>query len=273
MKKLIILFLVMTFFYSNLFAQNKYTENIVTDVSMYAGVYEGYLDVFLCCEMTETRIGTIVFFYDGESLRCLYDGLLVDSVSIINNTLKSSKTYQVGEEFYTAWETSGKFIKNNENMEGFLYYFIESEEHPVFTTSFLKKTSNSEMARQIYLEAENELNEFKNFESEFRTAFVKKNGSKLLTMINFPFYSKPPFNEFNKTKEYWQQNLEITDNSGMKRLMKDILNSNLNNGFEKYQNSDENVREIYKITSDKMYFYFKKIGSEFKLVYITGGYG
>lgn len=274
MKKLIILFLVLTFFYSNLFAQNNYTENIVSDVSRYAGVYEGNLDTYACCEMYETGFGKIVFYFNGDSLKCMYDGLFLNEISLVNNKYNYTDFF-TAESDYQKEQVLGAFVIDNKNNEGFLYTFQESRVDESLinfpgTTTFLKKIGDSEMARKIYLEAEEELNEFKMFESEFRKAFEEKNGSKLLSMINFPFYSRPPFNDFYDTKEYWQQDLEISNKSGMKRLMKDILNTNLSDGFSKYQNSEGGA---YRITSDKIYFYFKKIGSSFKLVYITGGYG
>lgn len=138
---------------------------------------------------------------------------------------------------------------------------------------FLKKSEIRKTARILYLEAESELNEFIIFESEFRTAFTKKDEKKLLSMTNFPFYSKPPFNDFYETKEYWQKDLEIMNKSEMKRLIKTMLTFKLHEDYYKYQYSDKNVRGIYRITCDKIFFYFKKTDSQFKLVYITGVYG
>ena len=150
--------------YSN--AQINYKDNIVNDISLYAGVYEGELDISLCCEMYEIGFGTIVFYYDGVSLKGLYDGVIEDNLTLDGNTCKYVGEYMEGQIF-------GKFVKSN--VEGFLYYFAESDEHPIGSTSFLKKIGDSEAASKMYLDAEREFAEFMEFEKIFRRAFVNRN--------------------------------------------------------------------------------------------------
>jgi hypothetical protein len=255
MKIYLFLFLFSSLFSTNIIAQQNYKDNILSDKSLYAGVYEGYLDISLCCDMYETGFGTIIFYYDGESLKCLYDGLIYSSLSLSDNVIKDPDAYEDKPVF-------GKFVKGED--EGFLYFFEESDEHPVGSSSFLKKIGDSEMAGKIYLEAEKELNEFKEFENVFRKAFANKNEKEILTMFNIPFYDK---------RKNWDNPIEYSKGNDVKGLVKTMLDVNLFENSHKYQNTDNNFSGTYTIQGDKMFFYFKKIGTEFKLVFITGVFG
>jgi len=254
MKIYLLLFSIYFLFISDLFSQIKYKDNIQSEISSYAGVYEGYLDVSLCCDVYETSFGTIVFYYDGESLKCLYDGLISDHLTIDRNIAKYVGEYVEGQIF-------GKFVKSND--DGFLYYYEETDEHPAGSTSFLKKIGDSEMASKIFLEVEKELKEFEEFGIQFRKAFVNKNEKELISMINLPFYDK---REILNIKEFKHEN-------ELKSVIRTMLKTNLDEYSFKYQNSNRSFGGLYTIQGDLMFFYFQKIGTEFKLVYITNIFG
>jgi hypothetical protein len=171
-------------------------------------------------------------------------------------------------EFTVLRKILGKFVKNNE--EGFLHYGRESytfkygsDGLPIGDSFFLKKIGDSEMASKIYLNAEKELNEFKDFEILFRKAFVNRNEKKLLSMINLPFY------------DIWRDK-EYKSKSELKGFIKkaNILETSLSESRHKNQNNSfEGAYEIHGINESEDYgiiFYFKKIGTEFKLVFTTG---
>ena len=255
MKIYLFLFLFSLLFLTDSIAQHDYKDNLVSNISLYAGVYEGNLDVFLCCEGYETGFGIIVFYYDGESLKCLYDGLIYKFLSLSKNVFQYTDAYVEGQIF-------GKFVKDKD--EGFLYFFDESGDHPAGTTSFLQKIGYNEMASKLYLEAEKELNDFKEFESIFRKAFENKREKEVLSMINLPFYDK---------REDWERPREYTKESDLKLLVKTMLKANLFENSSKYQNSNKDFGGEYTIQGNNMFFFFKKVGSEFKMVYITGVFG
>lgn len=252
MKIYLLLILVPLFLISNVIAQQKYKDNIVSDISSYAGVYEGNLDISLCCDMYETGFGTIAFIYDGESLKCLYDGIICGNQTLIANVIKSSEDSQI----------FGKFVKDKE--DGFLYYFEESDEHPEGSTSLLKKIGDSETASKLYMDAENEFNEFKEFEIVFRKAFINRNEKEMQSMITLPFYDR---------RKDWDNPIIFTTETVVKGLIKTMLNTNLSEGGFKYQYSHKHFSGIYTIQGDKMFFYFQKTGSVFKMVSITGVFG
>lgn len=93
MKSLKFLPIFILFSFSNLYAQTNYKDNIVDNKSKYAGVYEGDLDIFLCCEMTETIMGTITFYFDGNEMKCIYDGLICSEASFVKNEFKCTATH------------------------------------------------------------------------------------------------------------------------------------------------------------------------------------
>jgi hypothetical protein len=253
MKIYLLLILVPLFLISNVVAQQKYKDNIVSDISSYAGVYEGNLDLSLCCDSYESAFGTIVFYYDGVSLKCLYDGQINNDLLLNNNVFTYTDSYEGGKVF-------GKFVKD----DGFLYYFEESDEHPTGSTSFLKKVGDSETARKLYIDADNELNEFKEFEKIFRKAFINRNEKEVLSMINLPFYDK---------RKDWDNPVIFATETDVKGLLNTMLNTKLFEGSYKHQNSDKHFRGIYTILGDKMFFYFQKTGLVFKMVSVTGVYG
>lgn len=261
MKSLKFLPIFILFSFLNLYAQVNYKDNIADDKSKYAGVYEGNLDLFGCCEIVVMRYRTISFFMTGDTLKCLYDGDIAGNFLPKNNVLQ-----KIDEDMQN--QIFGKFLISN-GTEGFLYYFENGYDRPDGSTSFLNKIGDAEMARNLYLDAENELNEFNIFEITFRTAFENRNDKDLLAMINFPFYYKAPFNDGRKNNNPEQYN-SLKEFAG---LMKQIKKTNLYEESRKYQNSDESFGGYYTIQGDKMFFYFKKIGSEFKMVFISGVFG
>jgi len=251
--------------------QNNYEDNIQSDISLYAGVYEGNIEIPGEAGSYFTGFGTIVFYYNGVSLKCLYDGLFLNILSLSGNIVRDTEfTVNIvsDTEFTVLRKILGKFVKNNE--EGFLHYGRESytfkygsDGLPIGASFFLKKIGDSEMASKIYLDAEKELNEFKDFEILFRKAFVNRNEKKLLSMINLPFYDK------------WRDK-EYKSKSELKGFIKkaNILETSLSESRHKNQNNSfEGAYEIHGINESEDYgiiFYFKKIGSEFKLVFTTG---
>ncbi|MBX7047330.1 MAG: hypothetical protein K1X86_15985 [Ignavibacteria bacterium] len=257
--KFLLIFILINF--SNLYAQTNYKDNIADDKSKYAGVYEGNLDLFQCCDVVEMGYGTISFYFTDDTLKCLYDGNIAGKFLPKNNVLQNIYEDMQNQIF-------GKFVISN-GTEGFLYYFENGYDHPDGSTSFLKKIGDAEMARNLYLDAENELNEFNIFEIKFRAAFANRNDKDLLTMINYPFYYKAPFNDGRKNNNPEQYN----NPKEIFGLMKQFNKTTLFEGSKKYQNATESYGGYYTIQGDKMFFYFKKIGSEFKMVFVTGVFG
>lgn len=257
MKTLLIFFLFLVFTHSGSFAQKNYTDYLVNDKSLYSGVYEGNLPVSIGSELYETGFGTIAFYYDGESLKCVYDGVKIDYNALSDNIINSI-TYIEGDIF--------KFVKDKENNEGFLCYYNEYTENggDNFVFSFLKKTGGAELAKSIYQDAITEIDEFKNFETEFRKAIANKNKNFFEKIINLPFEDK---------RHGWDKPNVILKKNELKNLIDQMLKTELNGAGFKYQSADKNFSGLYSITGDKMFFYFKKIKEEFKMVCITGVFG
>lgn len=256
MKYLTILF-VLILISENSISQESYKDNIKSDLSAYSGVYEGELQISMCCEVFEYATGCIVFYFDGNKLNCLYDGIVFDSFEIRNNVLFYTDEYFDGNIF-------GKFVTGEG--EGFLYYFNEADDNRKGYKSFLKKTGGLNIAEEKYLAAEKESKEFNKFVRDFRDAINQNNESGVIEKINFPF--------LDKRKNY--DNPKIYKNSSsMKNILKEFLSVRFYNESEgfRYGDSHPNFPGIYTLQADKMFFYFQKIGSEFKLVFITNVFG
>lgn len=143
MKSLKFLLTFILFSFSNLYAQTNYKDNIADDKSKYAGVYEGNLDLFQCCEVVEMGYGTKSFYFTGDTLKCIYDGNIAGKFVPKNNVLQNIDEDMQNKIF-------GKFVINN-GTDGFLYYFENGYDHPDGSTSFLKKIGDAEMAETCIL--------------------------------------------------------------------------------------------------------------------------
>lgn len=161
MKVLLIIIFFVFQIINNLSAQSNFKDDLSGDLLSYAGVYEGELDVYLCCDVVEPGYGSIVIYYDNNDLNYLYDGLDRGSFSLLNNVHTEESIFQENRIF-------GKLVKDNYNNQGLLYYFENGYDHPDGTTSFLKKIGDNEMAAQIYLKTIKENAEFIEFEKGFR---------------------------------------------------------------------------------------------------------
>ena len=87
MKTLFIFFLFVIYMYSNTYGQSTNTKSDIGN-SEYAGVYEGNLDVALCCDVYETGFGKIAFVFEGDSVNCLYDGKIIETLMPVNDLVK-----------------------------------------------------------------------------------------------------------------------------------------------------------------------------------------
>lgn len=220
----------------NSISQNNYEDNIQSDISLYAGVYEGNFEI-----PSEgyyfTGFGTIIFYYNGISLKCLYDGIILNHLSLSENIVSDSEfTVNIVNDtgFTVLRKILGKFVKNNE--EGFLHYGQVSYKYgsdgiPIGAAYFLKKIGDSERAAKIYLETEREFYEFKDFEILFREAFENKNEEKLIEMINLPFYG------------YWDIK-EYKSKSELSGFIKTILDTTLFEGRKNQNNTYEGTYVI-----------------------------
>lgn len=247
MKTISVLLLFVVFVYSNSFAQNSYTDNIVNDKSEYAGVYEGNIDVGLCCDVYETGFGKISFFFDGDSINCFYDGKIIKDLFLYNDLVKHKDIVNDNEVY--PGTIFGRFSKDKNGKVAFLDNFEESEEHTAGSISVLEKIGGADAAQNLYRIAAQEMNEFNIFESIFKEALFRKNEEQILKLVNFPFYDK---------RLDWEKPVVISNKIEFKSILKSILLSHLYDTSYKYQDSNKNFSGTFTIFADKMFFYFKK---------------
>lgn len=232
----------------------------------YSGVYEGKIDFELCCASFGEGNGYIAFDFSEEPFKILYDGVLWEHFSLENNLLKDLSEYS---EYPN--NIIGVFENKNGN-QGFWYNFRSSEGDGSAGKSFLRKTGNISIVKELINKASDEKNKFDEFWIKFKNAIIEKDFQTLSTYAKYPVIDKSELiNKYGLNKTI--RNSQELINRFKLIFTNDFYLSNKDwDAFRQEDHYPDNLGGKYMFMPN-VFIIIEKISDDFKITEIVGPWG
>ncbi|RPI13940.1 MAG: hypothetical protein EHM58_17480 [Ignavibacteriae bacterium] len=148
----------------------------------YSGVYEGMIDISLCCEAYGIVNGWVAFDFSQNPPVILYDGVFYEGISIADN-----KLLNIEESEYSVYpvNTFGIFGENNGKYGLWYNYRSDDPEYDAGKT-FLVKTGDISQAQSLIDKYRKEKDRFDVFFAKLKNYVIIKDYNGISSLVNYP---------------------------------------------------------------------------------------